>query len=109
MAKIPPPKSECICIETLLFVPEILNQPKKRWHSAFATIYYSRTLLSYFRISLPENQYFQDSLFSSVTIDVDLKADKRLKIDQNTLLQLLKERSLTVSKKLEGLIPSLIL
>ncbi len=40
---------------------------------------------------------------------VDLKPDKRLKIDQNTLLQLLKERSLTVSKKLEGLIPSLIL
>lgn len=108
---------------SLLHAPNTLNQPKKRWHSAFVTIYCSKTLLSFFNVSLPENKHFEVSRRPSFTIVdlkpdksfkiyqtsqrpsftvVDLKPDKSFKIDQTSLLQLLKEKNVDTLQNIGG-------
>jgi Ca2+-transporting ATPase len=88
-------------IESLLYVPNTLSQPKKRWHSAFVTIYCSKTLLSFFNVSLPKSKHFEVSHRPSFTI-VDLKPDRRFEIDQNSLIQLVKEKNVDKLKKIGG-------
>ncbi|XP_062168886.1 putative calcium-transporting ATPase 13, plasma membrane-type [Alnus glutinosa] len=78
MATILPPK--LVCIETILHVPEILSLPNKRWHSAFVTIYCSRTLLSFFKDSLSQKKNITEiSCCPSSTI-VDLTPSNSFKI-----------------------------
>ncbi|XP_062168946.1 putative calcium-transporting ATPase 13, plasma membrane-type [Alnus glutinosa] len=110
-------------IVSLLHAPNTLNQPKKRWRSAFVTIYCSKTLLSFFNVSLPENKHFEVSRRPSFTIVdlkpeksfkidqtsqrpsftvVDLKPDKSFKIDQTSLLQLLKEKNVDTLQNIGG-------
>jgi Ca2+-transporting ATPase len=91
------------CIEYLLHAPNTLSQPKKRWHSAFLTIYCSKTLLSFFNVSPPEKKSFEVSRLPSFTI-VDLKSDTRFKIDQNTLIQLVKEKNVDSLQKIGGVV-----
>jgi Ca2+-transporting ATPase len=88
-------------IEFLLHAPKTLSKPNKRWHSAFVTIYCSKTVLSFFNVSLLEKKHFEVSRRPSFTI-VDLKPDKSFKIDQNSLIQLVKERNVDRLKKSGG-------
>ncbi|XP_059448904.1 putative calcium-transporting ATPase 13, plasma membrane-type [Corylus avellana] len=89
MATILPPKSESICIETLLHVPEILGQANKRWHSAFVTIYCSRTILSFFTESLSGKKNTEISC-SPYSIE-DLRPSNSFQIDRTSLTELVKE------------------
>ncbi|KAE8022638.1 hypothetical protein FH972_008421 [Carpinus fangiana] len=91
------------CIEYLLHAPNILSQPKKRWHSAFLTIYCSKTLLSFFSVSPPQKKSSKVSRLPSFTV-VDLKPDTRFKIDQNTLIQLVKEKNVDSLQKIGGVV-----
>jgi len=88
-------------IEYLLHAPKTLSKPNKRWHSAFVSIYCSKTLLSFFNVSLPEKKRFEVSSRPSFTI-VDLKPDKIFKIDQTSLLQLLKEKNVDTLQDIGG-------
>ncbi|XP_062168908.1 putative calcium-transporting ATPase 13, plasma membrane-type [Alnus glutinosa] len=88
-------------IEYLLHAPKTLSKPNKRWHSAFVTIYCSKTLLSFFNVSLPEKKRFEVSSRPSFTI-VDLKPNKSFQIDQTSLLQLLKEKNVDTLQNIGG-------
>ncbi|KAF3943318.1 hypothetical protein CMV_030111 [Castanea mollissima] len=81
-------------IQYLLCVPNFLSEPKKRWLSAFVSIYYSRP-------SLPKKKNTKISPSHSFII-MDLNQDNRLKadqaslteIDQKTLTELVKEKNI---------------
>ncbi|XP_062172411.1 putative calcium-transporting ATPase 13, plasma membrane-type [Alnus glutinosa] len=88
-------------IEYLLHAPKTLSKPNKRWHSAFVTIYCSKTLLSFFNVSLPEKKRFEVSSRPSFAI-VDLKPNKSFQIDQTSLLQLLKEKNVDTLQNIGG-------
>ncbi|KAE8022637.1 hypothetical protein FH972_008420 [Carpinus fangiana] len=90
-------------IEYFLHAPNTLSQPKKRWHSAFLIIYCSKTLLSFFSGSPSQKKYSKVSRLPSFTV-VDLKPDTRFKVDQNTLIQLVKEKNVDSLKKIGGLV-----
>ena len=88
-------------IHSLLDVPNTLSEPKKRWRSAFVSIYYYRAFLSLFKTSLSEKKNTKISPSQSFII-LDLNQDNRLKtdqasltkIDQKTLTQLVKEKNI---------------
>ncbi|KAB1218100.1 putative calcium-transporting ATPase 13, plasma membrane-type [Morella rubra] len=79
-------------IQSLLHAPTTLGKPNKRWHSAFVTIYCSRAILSFFQDPLPAKKDTDVSRSPSFIL-VDLNPDNRFKIDQKTLIQLIKEKS----------------
>ncbi|KAK0607897.1 hypothetical protein LWI29_022203 [Acer saccharum] len=85
-----------VCIEYLLDVPAKLSQPNKNWHSAFAKIYCSRTLLSVTKKPVATNKYKKVSRSTSYTV-VNLEPhaeNKSFQIDQISLDKILKEKNL---------------
>ncbi|XP_050240739.1 putative calcium-transporting ATPase 13, plasma membrane-type [Quercus robur] len=88
-------------IQSLLNVPNTLSEPKKRWRSAFVSIYYYRAFLSLFKTSLSKKKNTKISPSHSFII-LDLNQDNRLKtdqasltkIDQKTLTELVKEKNI---------------
>ncbi|XP_030973907.1 putative calcium-transporting ATPase 13, plasma membrane-type [Quercus lobata] len=88
-------------IQSLLAVPNTLSEPKKRWRSAFVSIYYYRAFLSLFKTSLSKKKNTKISPSHSFII-LDLNQDNRLKtdqasltkIDQKTLTELVKEKNI---------------
>ncbi|XP_075653659.1 putative calcium-transporting ATPase 13, plasma membrane-type [Castanea sativa] len=88
-------------IQSLLNVPNTLSEPKKRWRSAFVSIYYYRAFLSLFKTSLSKKKYTKISPSHSFII-LDLNQDNKLKtdqasltkIDQKTLTELVKEKDI---------------
>ncbi|KAM3755083.1 hypothetical protein ACB098_02G013100 [Castanea mollissima] len=88
-------------IQSLLDVPNTLSEPKKRWRSAFVSIYYYRAFLSLFKTSLSEKKNTKISPSHSF-ISLDLNQDNRLKtdqasvtkIDQKILTGLVKEKNI---------------
>ena len=88
-------------IESLLRLPKTLNEPNKRWHSAFVSIYCSRALLSFFKASLREKKNTNISPSPSFII-LDVKPDNRLKIDQTSLTKLVKEKNVERLENIGG-------
>ncbi|KAB1218101.1 putative calcium-transporting ATPase 13, plasma membrane-type [Morella rubra] len=88
-------------IEALLHAPTTLSQPNKRWHSAFVTIYCSRTLLSLFTDSLPEKKNAKVSRSPSFII-VDLEPNRSFKLDQTSLTELVKEKHIDSLQNIGG-------
>jgi Ca2+-transporting ATPase len=84
MTTILPSKLESICIETLLHVPEIHSQANKRWHSAFVTIYCSRTILSFFTESLSGKKNTEISCCPPSTIE-DLRPSNSNVVKENNV------------------------
>ncbi|KAL5782715.1 hypothetical protein ACOSP7_007744 [Xanthoceras sorbifolium] len=85
-----------VCIEFLLDVPVTLSEPNKKWHSAFAKIYCSRTLLSLAKNAAAANKYNKVSRFPSYTVvTLDFPAENvSFNIDQTSLNELVKEKNL---------------
>uniref|UniRef100_A0A2N9GP93 Calcium-transporting ATPase n=1 Tax=Fagus sylvatica TaxID=28930 RepID=A0A2N9GP93_FAGSY len=88
-------------IESLLRLPKTLNEPNKRWHSAFVSIYCSRALLSFFKASLREKKNTNISPSPSFII-LDVIPDNRLKIDQTSLTKLVKEKNVERLQNIGG-------
>ncbi|KAK0608895.1 hypothetical protein LWI29_037649 [Acer saccharum] len=85
-----------VSIEFLLDVPANQSEPNKKWHSAFAKIYCSRTLLSLAKKATATNKYNKVSRSTSYTV-VNLETpaeNKSFKIDQTSLKEILKEKNL---------------
>uniref|UniRef100_A0A7N2LWE0 P-type Ca(2+) transporter n=1 Tax=Quercus lobata TaxID=97700 RepID=A0A7N2LWE0_QUELO len=88
-------------IQSLLNVPNTLSEPKKRWRSAFVSIYYYRAFLSLIKTSLSKKKNTKISPSQSFII-LDLNQDNRLKtdqasltkIDQKILTELVKEKNI---------------
>ncbi|KAJ9700467.1 hypothetical protein PVL29_005992 [Vitis rotundifolia] len=82
------------CMASLQNVPTILRKPIKRWRLAFATIYFSRTLLHH---PLSNNNSSCSKLPSSTPpfLVLDVKADADFSnVDQSSLTALVKEKNL---------------
>ncbi|KAK0607171.1 hypothetical protein LWI29_010689 [Acer saccharum] len=85
-----------VSIEFPLGVPATLSEPNKKWHSAFAKIYCSRTLLSLAKKPATTNNYNNVSRSPSYTV-VNLQPpteNKSFQIDQISLNEILKEKNL---------------
>ncbi|POO02078.1 P-type ATPase [Trema orientale] len=73
--------------------PESLNPNKRKWHSAFVTIYCSRALLSYCRTTQPRKSHTKIAPSPS-DITVNVKPQNGFEIDRRSLCQLVKEKNL---------------
>ncbi|KAK0607794.1 hypothetical protein LWI29_020678 [Acer saccharum] len=93
-----------VCIEFLLDVPATLSKHNKKWHSAFAKIYCSRTLLSLAKKPATTNKYNKVSRSPSYTL-LNLEPptqNKSFQIDQTSLNEILKEKNLDQLRKFGG-------
>ncbi|KAK0607503.1 hypothetical protein LWI29_015972 [Acer saccharum] len=94
-----------VCIEFPLGVPATLSEPNKKWHSAFAKIYCSRTLLSLAKNAAAPNNYNKVSRSPSYTV-VNLEPpaeNKSFQIDQISLDKILKEKNLDKLRHFGGI------
>ncbi|XP_060671512.1 putative calcium-transporting ATPase 13, plasma membrane-type [Ziziphus jujuba] len=91
------------CIESLLQIPNSVSVQKKKWHSAFVTIYCSRALLSIYKKSVTKNPSIEIPLSSSYTV-INVKPEiESFQIDQTSLVELLKEKNLAQLQQLGGI------
>nr|XP_048334269.1 putative calcium-transporting ATPase 13, plasma membrane-type [Ziziphus jujuba var. spinosa] len=91
------------CIESLLQIPNSVSVQKKKWHSAFVTIYCSRALLSIYKKSVTKNPSIEIPLSSSYTV-INVKPEiGSFQIDQTSLVELLKEKNLAQLQQLGGI------
>ncbi|KAK2647117.1 hypothetical protein Ddye_022312 [Dipteronia dyeriana] len=93
-----------VCIEFLLDVPATLSKPSKKWHSAFAKIYCSRTLLSLAKNATATNKYNRASRSLSYTcVNIEpLAENKSFRINQRNLNELVKETNLNQLQEFGG-------
>ncbi|KAK3190154.1 hypothetical protein Dsin_029715 [Dipteronia sinensis] len=93
-----------VCIEFLLDVPATQSEPNKKWHSAFAKIYCSRTLLSVTKNATATNKYNKVSHIPSDTV-VNLEhpaENKSFRVDLTSLNEILKEKNLNKLRQFGG-------
>ncbi|KAL6292087.1 hypothetical protein ACE6H2_000229 [Prunus campanulata] len=94
-------KLGCIEIALLFAVPKsILSKHQRKWHSAFATIYCSRAfnLSSLSKPKFTNTKIPRASSYATLTV----KPDNEFEIDQTTLTDLVKEKSLNQLLELGG-------
>ena len=90
------------CNKSLCQVPNTPSAAKKRWRSAFVSIYCSRALLSFSKDSPLDKKTAKVSQNSS-SIILDIKpADNRFKIDQKSLAKLVKEKNANKLQNIGG-------
>ncbi|KAK7271828.1 hypothetical protein RJT34_28041 [Clitoria ternatea] len=89
-------------IEELLNVPNATSVPNKRWHSAFVTIYCSRALVSHFTLENAKKKKTKVPSSSPSFTVVDLNPPHYFEIDQDTLINIVKEKDLENLNKLGG-------
>ncbi|XP_015867407.3 putative calcium-transporting ATPase 13, plasma membrane-type [Ziziphus jujuba] len=91
------------CIESLLQIPNTISVQKKKWRSAFVTIYCSRALLSIYKKSVIKKCDIEIPLSFSYTV-IDVKpVIGSFQIDQTSLVELLKEKNLAQLQQLGGI------
>ncbi|KAM6566262.1 hypothetical protein CsatA_025390 [Cannabis sativa] len=94
------------CIDTFLGLsPKILNQNKKKWHSAFVTIYCSRAFSSSLKASSsPQQTSYTTKIppFPYSHTIVNVKTENCFEMDQNKLNQLTKDKDLSQLEELGG-------
>jgi Ca2+-transporting ATPase len=78
-------------IESVIPAPNSLSASKKRWHSAFVSIYCSRALLSLVKDSPPAKKKAKISPSPSFVI-LDLQEEMRFKVDQATLTNIVTQK-----------------
>jgi Ca2+-transporting ATPase len=78
-------------IESVIPAPNSLSASKKRWHSAFVSIYCSRALLSLVKDSPPAKKKAKISPSPSFVI-LDLQEEISFKVDQATLTNIVTEK-----------------
>ena len=88
-------------IESLLPAPNSFSASKKRWNSAFLSIYCSRALLSLVKDSPHDKEKAKVSL-SPTFVTLDLQEEIRFKVDQATLTKLVKEKKLESLQNIGG-------
>ncbi|KDO74418.1 hypothetical protein CISIN_1g0034522mg, partial [Citrus sinensis] len=86
--------ANAVSIESLLNFPATLNVPTKKWHSAFTKIYCSRTLLSLAEIAKAKKGVNKASRSPSYTVVNLQHDDESFKIDQTSLVELVKMKDL---------------
>ncbi|KAH9764770.1 putative calcium-transporting ATPase 13 plasma membrane-type [Citrus sinensis] len=86
--------ANAVSIESLLNFPATLNVPTKKWHSAFTKIYCSRTLLSLAEIAKAKKGVNKVSRSPSYTVVNLQHDDESFKIDQTSLVELVKMKDL---------------
>ncbi|XP_021819005.1 putative calcium-transporting ATPase 13, plasma membrane-type [Prunus avium] len=94
-------KLGCIEIALLFAVPKsTLSKHQRKWHSAFATIYCSRAfnLSSLSKPKFTNIKIPRSSSYATLTV----KPDNEFEIDQTTLIDLVKEKSLNQLRELGG-------
>ncbi|KAL9410698.1 hypothetical protein AB3S75_044468 [Citrus x aurantiifolia] len=92
-----------VCMESLLNFPATLNVPAKKWHSAFAKIYCSRTLFSLAKIAKAKKGTNKVSRSPSYTVVNLQQDDDSFKIDQTSLAELVKMKDLDQLHKFGGI------
>ncbi|XP_030509374.2 putative calcium-transporting ATPase 13, plasma membrane-type [Cannabis sativa] len=92
------------CIESFIVLNSKtdLNQYKKKWHSAFVTIYCSRAFTSLFKSSPSRKASYTKIPPSSSHTVVDVKVDNGFEIDQTKLNQLTKDKDVSKLQELGG-------
>ncbi|KAL9408179.1 hypothetical protein AB3S75_046683 [Citrus x aurantiifolia] len=95
--------ANAVSIESLLNFPATLNVPTKKWHSAFAKIYCSRTLLSLAEIAKAKKGINKVSRSPSYTVVNLQQDDESFKIDQTSLAELVKMKDLHQLNKFAGI------
>ncbi|OMO99638.1 Cation-transporting P-type ATPase [Corchorus olitorius] len=100
-------KSNLLFLECLIHVdPATLSKPKKKWHSAFTTIYCSRrfsslVVKSQTPIKQKPNLVLPHSSQSHVSLDV-IQENSHFQIDQTSLIELVKDKKIERLQKHDG-------
>ncbi|KAJ4722549.1 Calcium-transporting ATPase [Melia azedarach] len=92
-----------VYIETLLDVPATLTAPSKKWHSAFAKIYCSRTLFSLAKNPVPvkrNNKFPRSPSYTIVNLNQE---NESFTVDPISLAQLVREKKLDQLQKFGGI------
>nr|XP_048333054.1 putative calcium-transporting ATPase 13, plasma membrane-type isoform X2 [Ziziphus jujuba var. spinosa] len=90
------------CIETLLQVPNSVSVHKKKWHTAFVTIYCYRALLSIYQNTVTKKGNIEIPLSTSYTA-ITIKSEiGPFEIERTSLVQLVKEKNLDQLQQLGG-------
>lgn len=95
--------AKVVCMESLLNFPATLNVPTKKWHSAFAKIYCSRTLFSLAKIAKAKKGINKVSRSPSYTVVNLQQDDDSFKIDQTSLAELVKMKDPDQLNKFAGI------
>ncbi|KAK0608295.1 hypothetical protein LWI29_028441 [Acer saccharum] len=93
-----------VCVEFPLDVPATLSKSNERWHSAFAKIYCSRALLSLAKTNSATNNYkkvLRSPSYAVVNLEPPAE-NKSFQIDQISLNEILKEKSLDQLRNFGG-------
>ncbi|XP_060671475.1 putative calcium-transporting ATPase 13, plasma membrane-type [Ziziphus jujuba] len=90
------------CIETLLQAPNSVSVHKKKWHTAFVTIYCYRALLSIHQNTVTKKGNIEIPLSTSYTA-ITIKSEiGPFEIERASLVQLVKEKNLDQLQQLGG-------
>ncbi|KAF3457728.1 hypothetical protein FNV43_RR02386 [Rhamnella rubrinervis] len=94
--------ADLACIESLLERPSTKSLQKKKWHSAFVTIYCSRALLSIHQKCVTKK--IPPVTYTYTVIDVDQTENNNgfFQIDQASLVHLVKEKDVDLLGELGG-------
>ncbi|XVE81693.1 hypothetical protein DITRI_Ditri15bG0086000 [Diplodiscus trichospermus] len=90
------------CRESLLQVPANLSKPKKKWHSILTTIYCSRTFLSLVKSPTPKEKTKAIPCSSSHASLTITQENSPFRVDQTTLVELVKEKKIKSLQKHDG-------